>query len=147
VPARDALFATLNPVSRRLRFPREREIIITDTVGFIRSLPRELLAAFRTTLEELDEADLLLHVLDASRPDVDQLYQTVTGQLKQLGLGDKQELVVLNKTDQCDPAVVEGLQRQYGGVPVCALDRSTFGPLIDALEGRLWAPADDAAAC
>ena len=66
--AEDKLFATLDPTTRRLRLPREREIIITDTVGFIRDLPHDLARAFRATLEELDEADLLLHVVDAADP-------------------------------------------------------------------------------
>ncbi len=68
VLAEDKLFATLDPTTRRLRFPREREIIIADTVGFIRDLPPDLAQAFRATLEELDEADLLLHVVDAADP-------------------------------------------------------------------------------
>ena len=63
------MFATLDPVSRRLRFPREREVIITDTVGFIRDLPADLVAAFHATLEELTGANVLLHVVDASTPD------------------------------------------------------------------------------
>ncbi|MCK7503956.1 MAG: 50S ribosome-binding GTPase [Desulfobacterales bacterium] len=66
--AEDLLFATLDPSSRRLRFPRDREVIITDTVGFIRDLPRDLMVAFRATLEELESADLLLHVIDMSHP-------------------------------------------------------------------------------
>ena len=71
------MFATLDPVSRRLRFPREREVIITDTVGFIRDLPRELLAAFRATLEELTDASLLLHVVDVSNSDVERRVEAV----------------------------------------------------------------------
>ena len=72
VLAEDKLFATLDPTSRRLRFPREREVIITDTVGFIRDLPKDLVAAFRATLEELADADLLLHVVDAADPRRDE---------------------------------------------------------------------------
>lgn len=138
VVAEDALFATLNPVSRRLRFPEEREIIITDTVGFIRNLPKELMAAFRTTLEELDEADLLLHVLDASSKDVDAQYDTVRSLLAELELADKPVLLVLNKIDACEEDVVEGLRARYHAVPVCAIDRSTFGPLMHAMEAALW---------
>ncbi|MDX9974023.1 MAG: GTPase HflX, partial [FCB group bacterium] len=103
VVAEDALFATLNPVSRRLRFPEEREIIVTDTVGFIRNLPKELMAAFRTTLEELDEADLLLHVLDASSKDIEAQHDTVRSLLNQLELSSTPTLYVLNKTDLCSP--------------------------------------------
>ena len=77
VVAKDFLFATLNPVSRRLRFPQEREVIITDTVGFIRNLPKDLMAAFRTTFEELHEADLLLHIVDAGSHDLGEKMKTV----------------------------------------------------------------------
>ena len=77
VLAEDKLFATLDPTSRRLRFPEEREVIITDTVGFIRDLPKDLVAAFRATLEELDDADLLLHVVDAADPARDEQVEAV----------------------------------------------------------------------
>ena len=87
--AEDKLFATLDPISRRLRFPQEREVVITDTVGFIRDLPEELFAAFRATLEEMADADLLLHVVDASDPDRDQQIRAVEGILADLGLGEK----------------------------------------------------------
>ncbi|MCP4641549.1 MAG: GTPase HflX [bacterium] len=140
VIAEDALFATLSPVSRRLRFPREREIIVTDTVGFIRNLPKELTAAFRTTLEELDEADLLVHVLDASSPTVEEQCQVVRDLLEELGLGGKPVLVVLNKMDRCSDDLVRGLKMQYDGVAISALDHATFGPLMDAMEQRLWRP-------
>jgi GTP-binding protein HflX len=139
VKAENALFATLNPVSRRLRFPREREIVITDTVGFIRDLPKDLMAAFRTTLEELDQADLLVHVLDSSRHDIDDHHATVQGVLKELGIDDKPCLVVLNKSDKCDPDTLQGLIERYQGLPMCALDRKTFKPLLEALEQLLWA--------
>lgn len=138
VPAQDVLFATLNPVSRRLRFPREREIIITDTVGFIRNLPQDLLAAFRSTLEELHEADLLIHVLDAADREADAHWRAVQSLLGELDLSDKPVLVALNKADRADPAVLEGLARQYDGIPICALDNTTFGPLLAAIEQRLW---------
>ncbi len=138
VPAENALFATLNPVSRRLRFPEEREVIITDTVGFIRDLPKDLMAAFRTTLEELDEADVLLHVLDASSPDVQERYETVERILGELGLNHKPTILAWNKADQCGAEVMNGLTGQYGGAPVCALDRDTFGPLLEALRRALW---------
>lgn len=143
VIAENALFATLNPVSRRLRFPEEREIIITDTVGFIKDLPKELMAAFRTTLEELDEADVLLHVLDATSKDLESQFETVRSVLAELELADKPTLLVLNKTDACEPEVLEGLVARYGAVPVCALDRSTFGPLLEAMEAALWQEAGD----
>jgi len=138
VIVQNALFATLNPVSRRLRFPREREVIITDTVGFIRNLPNELMAAFHTTFEELLDSDLLLHVMDASSPDVESQFDTVCELLAKLDLGDKPVLVVLNKIDRCDQGLVQGLSRNYKAIPISALDRTTFGALLEAMENLLW---------
>ncbi len=146
VVAKDFLFATLNPVSRRLRFPREREVIITDTVGFIRNLPEDLLAAFRTTFEELHEADLLLHVVDASSPDIQPKMDTVLETIRSLELDDKPMITVFNKTDLCDPVEIAGLVKQYDGLALSALDRATFTPLLDILENRLW-PGDTEKKC
>jgi GTP-binding protein HflX len=124
-----------------LRFPQEREIIITDTVGFIRELPEDLMAAFRTTFEELDEADLLLHVVDAHSPDLSDKMKTVLDTVRSLELDHKPIVTVFNKIDLCSPEEIEGLLHQYEGVPVCALDRGSFAPLLTLLEERLW-PAD-----
>lgn len=144
VTAENALFATLNPVSRRLRFPEEREVVVTDTVGFIRQLPEDLMAAFKTTFEEMYESDLLLHVLDASAHNVEEQYETVRQVLHELELADKPAVVVLNKIDLVDGATVQGLVRRYRGVPVSALDRDTFEPLLQALEARLWGRGGEA---
>ena len=141
VGVEDGLFATLNPVSRRLRFPREREIIITDTVGFIRKLPPELMDAFRTTFEEIEPANLLLLVLDASSSEVDEHYHAVREVLVELDLEQKHALVVLNKIDRCKQETVEGLVREYSGIPLSALDSSTFRPLLGAMERALWGVA------
>lgn len=142
VTAEDALFATLNPVSRRLRFPEEREVVLTDTVGFIRDLPRDLLDAFKTTFEEIQPADLLLHVLDASNPEIEHQYETVQKLLHELELDDKPVLVVLNKTDQCAPEETRALVERFDGIPICALDSNTFPALMANIEQRLWkAPA------
>lgn len=143
VVAKDFLFATLNPVSRRLRFPQEREVIITDTVGFIRNLPKDLMAAFRTTFEELHEADLLLHIVDAGSHDLGEKMKTVHETIRSLELDDRPMLTVFNKIDTCNPLEVEGLVRQHDGVAVCALDRSTFAPLLEAMEAMLWPPEED----
>lgn len=139
VVAENALFATLNPVSRRLRFPEEREVIVTDTVGFIRNLPKELMAAFRTTLEELDDADVLIHVLDASSPHLEDEKSTVEAILAELGLDRKPRILVLNKIDLCDAAEVNGLQQRFEGIPLSALHRQTFPPLMQTIEDHLWA--------
>ena len=138
VTAEDALFATLNPVSRRIRFPQEREVVITDTVGFIRDLPKELKAAFRTTFEELHDADLLLHVMDASCPDLEEKYETVRKLLAELELDEKPAYCVLNKQDKCDSDTLMGLRERFEGFPLCALDRDTFSDLLDRMEADLW---------
>lgn len=138
VTAEDALFATLNPVSRRLRFPREREIIITDTVGFIRDLPDDLMAAFRTTFEELDEANLLLHVVDASAVDVEERINVVHQLLHKLGFDRTEELIVLNKQDRCEEEILRGLALRYDGVPISALEEDTLGTLLERMESVLW---------
>jgi GTP-binding protein HflX len=136
--AENKLFATLDPISRRLRFPREREVVLTDTVGFIRDLPDDLRTAFRATLEELEDADLLLHVVDISDADHDQHIEAVTGILRELELADKSRLVVANKIDRLPPAEGEHLARSLGGFAISALDRSSLGPLLSAMELELW---------
>jgi GTPase len=105
VPAENKLFATLDPTSRRLRFPREREVIITDTVGFIRALPKTLVSAFRATLEELEDADLLVHVVDASDPEHPQQIAAVERILESLGLDETPRLRVFNKCDLLEGGV------------------------------------------
>ena len=140
--AADKLFATLDPISRRLRFPREREVVITDTVGFIRDLPEELTRAFRATLEEMADADLLVQVVDASDPDRDQQIRAVDGILGDLGLGDKPRILVWNKADRLDATDADHLAAG-GDFVVSALDRATFGPLLLALERALWRQGKD----
>ena len=141
--AADKLFATLDPISRRLRFPHEREVVITDTVGFIRDLPAELTRAFSATLEEMDDADLLVHVIDASDADREQHIRAVEGILSDLGLGDKPRVQVWNKADRLEPTDAEHLARHGGGFVVSSLDRSTFGPLLLAIERALWQQGRD----
>ena len=108
VLAENKLFATLDPTTRRLRFPAEKEIILADTVGFIRNLPKELFDAFRATLEELEAADLLLHVADASHPDLLQQISAVETILAEMELDRMPRLMILNKWDQLEaPARAE----------------------------------------
>ena len=95
----DRLFATLDPVTRRIRMPSGAWVLLTDTVGFIQKLPTQLVAAFRATLEELEEATLLLHVVDITHPDAERQAQTVEQTLTELGLADRPRLTVLNKAD------------------------------------------------
>ena len=144
VLAEDKLFATLDPTTRRLRFPREREIIIADTVGFIRDLPPDLAQAFRATLEELNEADLFLHLVDAADPDGEAQMAAVERILTERGLAETPRIVVMNKLDRLDPeerARVLALRRTSGGFPIVAIsatDRDSTKPLLDLVETTLW---------
>jgi GTPase len=99
VLADDQLFATLDPTTRQLRLPNHQPCLLTDTVGFIRKLPHHLVEAFKATLEEVNEADLLVHVIDASQPRVDEQIAAVEAVLRELGAQDKPVLAVFNKTD------------------------------------------------
>jgi GTP-binding protein HflX len=132
------LFATLDTASRRLRFPRERDVIITDTVGFIRDLPKDLMAAFRATLEELEDADLLLHVVDASNVRFEQHIQSVENVLHQLGVEEKPRLLVLNKIDRISGDEAKNLAVRYNAITISAINPSTFGPLLRAVEEYVW---------
>jgi GTP-binding protein HflX len=136
----DKMFATLDTSSRRLRFPREREVIITDTVGFIRNLPKDLMAAFKATLEELEDADLLLHIVDVSNPRFEQHIESVENILEELYLSNKPRLLVLNKSDKLEKGETEKLARRYNAVVISALDSSTFQPLLNAIEKRVFLP-------
>ena len=138
----DKMFATLDPVSRRLRFPREREVIITDTVGFIRDLPPDLVAAFHATLEELRDASLLLHVVDAASPDLDRRIQAVREVLGELELGDKPELLVFNQIDRLPSDEAESLARRYGAIPISALEGRGLRTLLARAEEILWKDDD-----
>ena len=137
VEAADKLFMTLDPTSRRLRFPREGEVVITDTVGFIADLPKDLIAAFRATLEELADADLLLHVVDVADPRMEQKLQAVEKILQDLHLAEIPRLVVLNKADLVEPEVARGHADRYDGVALSAAKRQGLGDLIQAAEERL----------
>lgn len=134
----DRLFATLDTSSRRLRFPREREIIITDTVGFIRDLPDDLFAAFRSTLEELEDADLLIHLVDSSNPRFEQHISSVEKILRELNLDNKPQIIVFNKTDKISHEEKDALVRRFRAIAISALDPATFKPLLSAIEAHLW---------
>jgi GTP-binding protein HflX len=140
VLAEDKLFATLDPSSRRLKFPREREVIITDTVGFIKNLPKELLVAFRATLEELSGADVLLHVIDISNPRHEAQVDSVENLLADLNLDQIPEVRALNKMDLVSSADREAACQRLGGIPVCARKAESLRPLLKRLDERLPAP-------
>lgn len=146
VIAEDKLFATLDPTTRRLRFPEEREIILTDTVGFIRDLPKDLVAAFRATLEELSDSELLLHVVDASDPLLDQKRKAVEALLCELGLEETPRLLVLNKSDDTPRPLLAAVKRVTGGIPVSALDRTGLDGLMAQIEATIFGNREDRAA-
>lgn len=130
ITAEDKLFATLDPTSRRLRFPEDREVIITDTVGFIRQLPKELLKAFKATLEELREADLLVHVIDVSNPGFNDQVRVVEDLLAELNLTDIPYLKVYNKIDKIKDVDQLAAWNNKDGVVLSALDATTFAPFL-----------------
>jgi len=132
------LFATLDTATRRLRFPLDREVIITDTVGFIRDLPASLLGAFKATLEELEDADLLLHLVDLSNSRFKEQIESVEKILDELDLGTRPRLLVFNKIDQIDPVDLPHLCRRFQAIPISAFDRKTFQPLLGELQRRFW---------
>ncbi|NUQ73697.1 MAG: GTPase HflX [Polyangiaceae bacterium] len=145
VLAENKLFATLDTRSRRLRFPEEREVVITDTVGFIRELPKELFAAFRATFEETADADLLLHVIDASDPARDQHVETTESVLTELGLIEIPRIVVFNKVDLIGAEGRRLLRMGHkDAVLVSATSRETTHGLLAKIAERLkgrWAEA------
>jgi len=137
VLAENKLFATLDPTSRRLRLPREQEVIINDTVGFIRALPPDLLSAFRATLEEISDSTLLIHAVDISNPRWVQQVQSVKRILADLKLAEIPSILALNKADLVDAETVEAAVRQAGQldsgetVVISAVKPSTLEPLLD----------------
>ena len=137
IETEDRLFMTLDPTSRRLRFPREGEVIITDTVGFIAELPADLVAAFRATLEELVDADLLLHVIDASDARIDDKIDAVNNLLDKLDAQRMPVLKVLNKADLVADDEMAGLVARHDAVAVSATRRSGLENLVAEAESRL----------
>lgn len=139
VLAENKLFATLDPTTRRLRFPRERELVLADTVGFIRSLPRELMEAFRATLEELEAADLLIHVADASHPERDQQMESVERILAEMGLQRIPRVTLLNKWDAVPVNDrVPLLLDRPDAIPVSALTGTGLQKAAAAIERQMF---------
>ncbi|MBI4639691.1 MAG: GTPase HflX [Candidatus Tectomicrobia bacterium] len=134
----DYLFATLDPTSKRLRFPKEREVIITDTVGFIRDLPKDLMAAFRATFEELQDADLLLHIVDVSNPQFLDQMKAVEKILTELNLDDIPKLLVFNKEDKVPSEIVKNLCQLHDAVSISAIDVNTLSKLLKRTQLTLW---------
>jgi GTP-binding protein HflX len=140
VLAESRMFATLDPTTRRLRLPREREVIINDTVGFIRDLPPDLLAAFRSTLEEIAGSRLLIHLVDASNPRWQQQMASVDRILADLEFQDIPRLIVFNKFDLMSNENLQGMIRQTAHesgqqvIAISAVNRDSLRPLLQAVE-------------
>jgi GTP-binding protein HflX len=137
VSAQDRLFETLDTTSRRLRFPHDREVIVTDTVGFIRDLPKDLVGAFRTTLGELRDADVLLHVIDATANNIDLQISSVEGILRSLELEKIPRVLILNKCDRLSAHETLVLCERYHAVGISASHRDSLRPLISHLDALL----------
>ena len=143
VYAEKQMFATLDPTSRRLRLPIEQEVIINDTVGFIRDLPEPLVAAFRATLEEISDSDLLVHVVDASNPRAMQQIQSVEKILSDLHLNSIPQIIVLNKSDLLSEDEITDLQREISldnhadSVAISAIRKDSLRPLTERIGTRV----------
>jgi GTP-binding protein HflX len=133
----DKLFATLDTRARRLRLPSGEFVVVTDTVGFIRDMPKDLFAAFRATFEEASDADLLLEVVDASDPEYEQHLEETAKILEELGLGERPRLRVYNKTDRLDAEGSEALAARADGIAISGQDRSSAARLLGPLEHAL----------
>jgi GTPase len=138
VKTENLLFATLDTATRRLRFPRDREVVVTDTVGFIRDLPKDLLGAFRATLDEMQDADLILHVVDISNPRFEQQMDSVNKLLKEIGLDHIPQIFVFNKTDLVDPRWAKAIAARFNGVICSAVDPDSLGFLLREMEALVW---------
>jgi len=147
VLAENKLFATLDPTTRQVRLPHGHTVLMTDTVGFIQKLPTQLVAAFRATLEEIVEADALLHVVDATHPNALEQAETVMQTLSELGAGNKQMVIALNKADRlpggpADPAGAVAALNLPGvlsdGIGVSASKRLNLDALLAELEAVLF---------
>lgn len=140
VLAENKLFATLDPTTRRMKLPGGKEILLTDTVGFIQKLPHQLIAAFRGTLEEVVQADLLLHVVDASHPQYEKQMLAVYQVLRELGADTKQTITVFNKIDKVDSEyIIERMLRQASAIAVSAVEGTNINKLLTMMEDTIKA--------
>ena len=147
VLARDQLFSTLDPVTRRVRIADQTTVLMTDTVGFIQKLPTALVAAFRATLEELEEATVLLHVVDISHPNAPEHVEVVESILRDLDLSAKPRVLALNKADLLDPGADTSFLTAVGGATAVLTSVASglgLDQLREALCGALETPADEA---
>ena len=141
VLAQDKLFATLDPTTRSFTLPNKQRVLLTDTVGFLRKLPHTLIESFKATLEEVSDADILLHVVDLSHPRVDEQMAAVDAVIKELDAFGKQTLIVFNKIDLLENPDLSHVYRQRfpGSVAISAKTRQGINDFVEALQGALAA--------
>jgi GTPase len=139
VTAEDRMFATLDPTSRRLRLPRDQEVIINDTVGFIRDLPPDLITAFRATLEEMEGSNVLIHLVDGSSAHIEDHIEAVHKILEELNLSGIPRLLVFNKSDLLSEEGLENMKRGYDAIFISALNRQSLLPLTRRVSEMLGA--------
>lgn len=137
VEVEDKPFSTLNPTTRLIKYPERKDIIITDTVGFIKSLPDVLLRAFIATLEELEDAELLLHLVDISSPDFEERIRIVEDLIAPLHLEEKKRIIVFNKIDKMDRGIIRNIEQRYNAVSISCLKKEGIGGLIRTIEANL----------
>lgn len=131
------LFATLDPTSRVLQLPGGKEVVLTDTVGFIQNLPHDLVASFRATLEEVNEANLVLHVVDSSSPMREEQMDVVQSILQDLGAAGKPQIVLFNKTDLCQPEQLEMLPTGPGFLKISAFNQDDLTRITEIISDEL----------
>lgn len=134
VEVEERFFSTLTPTTRLIKYPARKQIVLTDTVGFIEDLPEVLLRAFVATLEELEDASVLLHMVDASSPDFEERIETVNAMIERLGLSAKRRLLVFNKTDRVDRKFVQALAARYSAVPISCVTEEGIERLVQTIE-------------
>ncbi len=139
VDVQERFFSTLNPTTRLIKYPARKRIVLTDTVGFIEDLPEVLLRAFVATLEELEDASLLRHLVDISFPDFEERIATVDRMIDRLGLSAKPRLLVFNKIDRVDARRAAQLRDRHGARAVSCLTKEGIGELVDAIEAAVEA--------
>lgn len=137
VLAEQRMFATLDPTSRRLRLPGEKEVILSDTVGFIRDLPPDLLDAFRATLEEIGHSSLIIHLIDAASSAWQEQMISVNETLTQLGFNDIPTISVFNKMDLIQQESFTHIIKKHNGIAISAINQNTLTPLLNKIEQNL----------
>jgi len=134
----DKLFSTLDTATRRLRFPKIHKVVITDTVGFIKDLPKDLMGAFRPTFDELKESNLLIHLIDISHPRFPEHIEAVEQILCELKLNHIPVLQVFNKEDKLSREEVEAICQKYDGISISALQPDSLEKFFLAIGRKLW---------